>query len=629
MFAPVRRLRPVPIVSGVVALVVLWLVRPIWHGLAMSVWTSPIVWLPPVVVLAIAAYVLRRSRRSWTTLEDLRAGVRPPAWLAALPILAFVLLIVGGALQGPLVGRAIVKATRYEPIDGLPSGGQVRLVPREVAEQNASSAFNSPTETLTDFRIVNTPQGLRWTALRTPQGAFRVFAKKSQGLVELDATQTARSLRQVDARFDVAPGLQITDNLRWKLLKRHFLVSLEDPVAIETPKGPRIMVPYLQYKGFLVRRPVLGGVFVVAPDGTIEDLEPREAARRPGAREHGPHLPGHAGAAGPGRLPLRRRPVERVVRRTRTRRRSPTRSPTASRTSRCSRTSGPQWVTVAEPYGARLGGQRDLPDGRGDRPHADLARPAPHVAERQPARDPGRAGGVDPGDRLRGRARRVGQLQGRRAAAGVRQGAARVPHVDHPHERQRRLEDRRRGRRDEQARRRSSTTTATRRPRPRRAPTWPRARCRPGRRPARRRRPRAPTPTPTPTPTSPSGSAPTGSTEDLRRAWTTSSPPARAARRDPAAARRASAGARRSVALSNRHSIRSYVMTNAVDIFEAQARDYEAQRRRLIPPYDAFYGTALAALRTRRATRCGACSTSARAPACSPARCWARIRTPR
>jgi tRNA (cmo5U34)-methyltransferase len=37
-------------------------------------------------------------------------------------------------------------------------------------------------------------------------------------------------------------------------------------------------------------------------------------------------------------------------------------------------------------------------------------------------------------------------------------------------------------------------------------------------------------------------------------------------------------------------------MTNAVDIFDAQAGDYEAQRRRLIPPYDAFYGTALEAL---------------------------------
>ena len=276
-----RRLKPVPLVAGLVALTLLWLVRPLWHGLTMVVWTAPIVWLPPLAILAVGAVLLRRSRNSWTTLEDLSAGVRPPAWLVAFPIAAFVVLLLGARLQGPLVGRAIVKATTYEQIGGLPPGGEVRLVPREVAERNASSAFNSPTETLTDFRIVNTADGLRWTALRTPQGAFRTFTRKSQGLVELDAGQTARSLRQVDAELDVAPGLQVTDNLRWRLLKRRFLVRLEEPVGIETPAGPRIMVPYLEFRGLLIRRPVIGGVFVVAPDGTIEDLEPAEAARRP------------------------------------------------------------------------------------------------------------------------------------------------------------------------------------------------------------------------------------------------------------------------------------------------------------------------------------------------------------
>ncbi len=282
-----RRPRPIPIALALVALVLLWLVRPLWHGPAMFFWTAPLVWLPPLLLLIAGAVLLRRSRRSWRTVEDLRSGVRPPLRLLAFPIAAFLLFIVGAMLQGPLVARSIVEHTTYEPIGGLPSGGQVRLVPREVAEQNASSAFNSPTETLTDFRIVNTDEGLRWTALRTPQGVFRTYTAKSQGLVELDAEQTARSLRQLDAEFAVAPGLQVTDNLRWRLLKERFLIELEAPVGIETPDGPRIVVPYLEYKGLLVRRPELGGVFVVAPDGSIEDLEPEEAARRPELAETG------------------------------------------------------------------------------------------------------------------------------------------------------------------------------------------------------------------------------------------------------------------------------------------------------------------------------------------------------
>lgn len=277
----VPNIKPVPAVLALVALAALWLVRPIWHGLAMFFWTQPLVWLAPLLLLGIGAWLLRRSQRSWTTLEDLRSGVRPPTYLFAFPALAFFVFVFAAALNGPLVAKSIVDNTEYEPIAGLPANGTVRLVPREVAEVNASSAFNSPTETLTNFRIVNTEDGLQWTALRTPQGAFRIFSKKSQGIVELPAEQTARQLNYVDAEMQVAPGLQITDNLRWRLLKKRFLINLEEPVGIDTPDGPRLLVPYLEYKGFLIRRPVLGGVFVVSPDGTIEDLEPEEAARRP------------------------------------------------------------------------------------------------------------------------------------------------------------------------------------------------------------------------------------------------------------------------------------------------------------------------------------------------------------
>ena len=276
-----KRINPVAVASAGVVLVVLWLVRPVWHGLALFLWTAPFVWLAPLALLAAGALLLRRSQRSWSTVEDLRTGVRPPAWLIAFPIGAFLLFIVGASFSGPLVQRAIVEATTYESIPGLPPGGKVRLIPREVAEQNASSAFNSPTETLTNFRIVNTDDGLVWTAMKTPQGVFRVFTKKSQGIVELDAEKTARSLRPINAELEIAPGLQIADNLRWRLLKRRFLISLEEPVGIETDDGPRILVPYIEYRGLLIRRPVLGGVFVVAPNGTIEDLEPEEAARRP------------------------------------------------------------------------------------------------------------------------------------------------------------------------------------------------------------------------------------------------------------------------------------------------------------------------------------------------------------
>ncbi|HWT92392.1 MAG TPA: class I SAM-dependent methyltransferase [Solirubrobacteraceae bacterium] len=43
-------------------------------------------------------------------------------------------------------------------------------------------------------------------------------------------------------------------------------------------------------------------------------------------------------------------------------------------------------------------------------------------------------------------------------------------------------------------------------------------------------------------------------------------------------------------------------MTNAADIFDTQAEAYDAARRRLIPPFDAFYGTAVAAVPAKAKT---------------------------
>src|ERR1044072_8869375 len=143
-----RRLKRIsPIVVGivVVAIVVLWLTRPMWHGIALFFWTAPLVWRLPRVLLGIGALLLPRSQRSWTTLDDLRSGVRPPRWLLVFPLPALFVFIFGAALSGPLGPRANADNPTHESIGGLPPGGKVRLVPREVAEQNASSAFNSPT----------------------------------------------------------------------------------------------------------------------------------------------------------------------------------------------------------------------------------------------------------------------------------------------------------------------------------------------------------------------------------------------------------------------------------------------------------------------------------------------------
>ena len=295
----------------VVGIVAVFLLRPVFHGLVMFLWTKPIVWLPPLLILVVGlGWVISRSSRvnrpigpapagraSDPRLDGVQRRLELPkldlarfdrsslpggSGLLAIPAVAGLAFIAGSIAVEPLTASALFRDTRYEAIPGLPSGGLVRVVPKDVAEQSASGGFNSPTEQLSHFSIVRTPDGLEWTALRTPNSTIRAFTRKSQGMATLDAASSARQLELIDAEFDVAPGLQVTDNLRWQLLKRRYLVDLADPVAINDENGkPQILVPYIEYRGFPTRRPHLGGVFVVAPDGTIEDLSPEEASRRP------------------------------------------------------------------------------------------------------------------------------------------------------------------------------------------------------------------------------------------------------------------------------------------------------------------------------------------------------------
>jgi hypothetical protein len=291
-----RRSWPVLVVLLLV-LLFLWWVRPVFHGLVMFFFTSPIVWLPPIVIVAIGVGMrrFRGSKLSKRDLERLTGGeddgpngsLRSQlpsvgAGVGVIAGLAFASFVLGAIFKHPLTNRAIYNNTEYVSIGGLPEGGVVRLVPQEVAVEIASSGFNSPTEKLTDFRSVVTPEGLAWSAFRTPDGAFRIFSKKSQGFVTLNAESTERRVKQSDAELEIAPGQLLTDNLRWRLLKRHYLIDLANPVgALDAQGRPIIIVPYVSYKGWLIRRPVLGGVFVVHPDGEIEDLSPDEARKRP------------------------------------------------------------------------------------------------------------------------------------------------------------------------------------------------------------------------------------------------------------------------------------------------------------------------------------------------------------
>lgn len=288
---------------AIVLLAILYWLRPLLHPFLFRFYAAPAVWLLPLLIFLsgaiVAAHMYRREPR--TQVVDgpradsiLRTFAEGQGWgkaaenlgrsagvLILSAALAFGVFVFMGVLHGPLVAQQLFKNTVYSPVENLPASGAIRVVPKEVAERVATSGFNSPTEHLSDFHLIRRDGRLAWTALRTPDGAYRAFTQQSAGLLELNASSSSRQTELADAKFDTAPGMYLTDNLTWRLLKKHFFVKLDDPIAITDAAGkPLIAVSYMTYKGLFVRRPVFGGVFIVHPSGKIEDLSPAEASKR-------------------------------------------------------------------------------------------------------------------------------------------------------------------------------------------------------------------------------------------------------------------------------------------------------------------------------------------------------------
>ena len=187
--APGQRRTYLWTLAGAAALVllILWFLRPWFHGPVMFFYKHPLIWLPMVGVLVASGFIARRLMSSQPTTRS-RGFVT-----AGLLVASLFALIVFSVLEGALVQRSIYTNTTYEEIPGLPAGGTVRIVPREVAVEIASSGFNSPTEHADRLPgRCRRRRGLRWNALRTPDGVVRIFTKKSQGLVTLDASSTER-----------------------------------------------------------------------------------------------------------------------------------------------------------------------------------------------------------------------------------------------------------------------------------------------------------------------------------------------------------------------------------------------------------------------------------------------------
>lgn len=265
------------------ALIVIWLFRPWFHDVIMSLYVHPLVPVLWVVALGLAIPVWRWGLRQLKD-NSKRAGAY---WgtCATVFIIGFVLIsiisAVVGSFEGDLRYAKAAKELEFSTRTTLPTMQPVRLMPKQVATRLAEDAFQNPQEYLGDSQIALVDGKLTRVFPRLPDGLYLALTRKLTGFVTTDVSRLERDVAIEDSTFTYAEGIGVFDNLYYRLyLEKYFVDFVPEPIYLKDDQGEWVtVVPYLTYHGFLIRTPAWGGFFLVYPDGRMEDHPPADAER--------------------------------------------------------------------------------------------------------------------------------------------------------------------------------------------------------------------------------------------------------------------------------------------------------------------------------------------------------------
>ncbi len=267
-----RRFAGVALVAAAVTLGLSWYFRPWLHGVVYGVYTTPV--LPVAAVVGLGVTLL--ARRSVGSLVSGQAG-----------FVVFVLVLVAGAgVTGLLAGEDIGTATmdRAATAENLSETdpAKPRVVTKSVAARYASNTLNFP-----QYRIEGGDVTVRngtpyWSYALAPDGAYNHYTKRQHGTVLVDMTQQNAEVDTVVGDLEKGVGPAFYNNYRFAMLKQaNFLVAYGDPFMVVHGGDQYIAVPYTKpefhWLPLPYTTPEWGGVVLIGPDGSIEDLSPAEA----------------------------------------------------------------------------------------------------------------------------------------------------------------------------------------------------------------------------------------------------------------------------------------------------------------------------------------------------------------
>lgn len=248
-----------------------YLTAPLWHGIVMVFFLTPIIWWLAIMWIGGLALmgVISRDHRPFVN------------WLTAggVVLLGLIVIIPFSSMWG---SKKLARSLHVTEVSQLPDSSMdsLRVMPRSVADRMAKDSLQYPRYQLDTSDIVIREGRPMWSYTLVPDGMINTFTLKDKGAVYVDMTTLDKNTKTVEADLSVGPGMALTDGLKWRIFRERYFIDLGDPFTLTKGDDMYVVVPVTEYERHLFYSvPRWGGVAVVDAGGDITFLNPEEAQK--------------------------------------------------------------------------------------------------------------------------------------------------------------------------------------------------------------------------------------------------------------------------------------------------------------------------------------------------------------
>jgi len=277
------------IISGFIILLILsgiYTIRPLFHPFFMWFYRNPYL-IEALTISLIAAFLpeIFRLLRLTAVYSRIREHGYECRMGASHVILAVLLAVFFGIFAAFYPKVWVAQHTVVNEVSEIPSVDLdiPRFLPKYVAYRYAKDALETPRYKLGRGAIVVYNSSLVWMYPLVPDGVINYFKLKDSGVLYVKADTYEKTSGFVEKTMEVGPGMGVTDNVMWRVLKKRYWVDYNGMYLLPDDRGEiYIVLPRISYE-IHFRPPVFftvpkyDGITLVDSSGNIKFLSPEEA----------------------------------------------------------------------------------------------------------------------------------------------------------------------------------------------------------------------------------------------------------------------------------------------------------------------------------------------------------------